>query len=96
MKTHKLKTWCEPYNAVCEGRKRHEYRLDDRGFEVGDVLHLREFNHEMSEAGVYTGRWVLARVTYVSRGPDFGIPEGYVVMSISTVINTVIGDEPID
>ena len=40
MKAHVLKTDSEPFQAVLEGRKQYEIRLDDRGFAVDDVLIL--------------------------------------------------------
>lgn len=43
MKTHILKTHPDPFAAVLSGEKRHEIRVDDRGFAVGDVLELREW-----------------------------------------------------
>ena len=43
MKTHALKTHPEPFAAVCLGHKTCEVRKDDRGFKVGDVLLLEEY-----------------------------------------------------
>lgn len=40
---HILKTWPESFAAVLSGAKRFEYRVDDRGYRVGDILHLREY-----------------------------------------------------
>lgn len=77
MKVHKLKTWSEPWHAVQNGNKTFEYRKDDRGFADGDVLELHQWN------GGFTGNYLQRVVTYILRGPDFGVPEGYVVMALS-------------
>jgi len=78
MKTHKLKTWPEPFQAVVDGKKTYEWRKDDRGFEVGDRLLLREWDPEKEH---YTGREMVVFVTYISRD-SFDIPEGYCVLAI--------------
>jgi hypothetical protein len=59
---HELKTWPEYFAALLDGTKTFEYRRNDRGFRVGDVLHLREWD---SITGHYTGREMRRRVTYV-------------------------------
>ena len=82
MMEHVLKTWTKPFNAVLEGRKRHEYRIDDRPYQVGDVLRLREYIVCRKQ---FTGRELRATVTYLARGPVFGIPDAYLVMSIELV-----------
>jgi hypothetical protein len=82
---HELKTHSDPFYAVLIGTKRFEFRHDDRTprFEVGDGLRLREWTGVAEWAGdPYTGRELLVRVTYLLRGPAFGIPAGYVCMSI--------------
>jgi glycine cleavage system aminomethyltransferase T len=88
---HILKTWPNAFAAVKDGRKRFEYRCDDRGFEVGDVLVLREWDPVggVTNSGDYVWRcWaeskfndLRVRVTYIARGA-FGIPQDYCVMSI--------------
>lgn len=80
---HELKTWPRPYGAVVEGQKRFEYRLDDRGFECGDTILLREWD---PDTGAYTGQYLMVRVTYIASGPDFGIRDGFVVMSIEPAL----------
>jgi hypothetical protein len=79
MRKHELKTWPEPFDAVERREKHHEYRRDDRGFEVGDILVLHRWD---PGKGCYTGRVLRVCVTYISRGPMFGVPDGYCVMSI--------------
>lgn len=74
---HELKTWPEPFEAVWLGTKLAEYRRDDRGFQVGDVLRLREYD---PQADTYSGRRIEARITHVAKGQLF--PEGYAMLSI--------------
>lgn len=77
---HELKCWRVPFQAILDGRKAFEFRKNDRGYKVGDTLRLREWVYD-DEA--YTGREASALVTYMVEGPSFGVPEGYVVMSIA-------------
>lgn len=77
---HELKTWCEFYDMVFSGVKRFEIRKDDRGFEVGDWLILKEWDHEKES---YTGRWLQCYVTCKIDGGQFGIEQGYCVLGIS-------------
>ncbi|NIO30181.1 MAG: DUF3850 domain-containing protein [Gemmatimonadetes bacterium] len=82
MTTHELKTWPESFKALFEGRKTFEWRRDDRGFEEGRLLILREWD---PETGAYTGQELIAEVSYVLRG-GFGMPGGYCVMSLKDVL----------
>src|SRR5690242_1788526 len=55
------------------GRKRAEFRRDDRLYAVGDRLDLREWDPATEQ---YTGFRLTARVTHLARGPlvrDFGV-----------------------
>jgi hypothetical protein len=79
---HVLKTWPNAYDAVLEGRKRFEWRRDDRGFEVGDVLVLWRWDPAVERSAGYQGNTKQrVRVTYILRGM-FDIPHGFCVMSI--------------
>lgn len=82
MKIHELKTWPEPWWAVYYGAKRHEWRKDDRGFAVGDVLVLIPVEGEAPHAPIPRPPLSVV-VTYITRGPAFGVPAGYVCMSIA-------------
>ncbi len=50
---HELKTWPKYYVRVFLGEKNFELRKNDRSFETGDLLFLKEFDPETNE---YTGR----------------------------------------
>lgn len=78
---HELKTWPEYWNAVAEGKKMFEFRRDDRPekFMEGDFLRLREWDPRSQK---YTGRSWQTRVGYCLRGPEAGVPDGYIVMSL--------------
>lgn len=91
---HELKTWRDPFCDVADGRKRHEIRKEtDRIFREGDLLFLREWNEETRK---YTGRAVEARVLHITRGPEWDIPEGMVVMSIELAGELIEGTYPAD
>ncbi|QLF85104.1 hypothetical protein [Nostoc phage YongM] len=74
---HELKTVNPWFTDVLEGRKNFEIRKNDRGFEVGDLLILREWT-----GNNYTSRRVEKIVSYILRGEDFpeGVKPGYVVL----------------
>lgn len=77
---HDLKIWPRFFEAVDDESKRFEIRENDRDFQVGDALRLREF---LPATGVthphYTGREMKVEVTFIT---DFGMKEGFVAMSI--------------
>lgn len=84
MSTHDLKTWPGPYAAVLTGRKPYEVRIDDRGFAVGDVLHLHRFDPFIQRC---TGEQVVALVTHITRLSDWipGCDPRGVVLGIGSV-----------
>jgi len=86
---HELKTWPTFFEEVNNGKKKFEVRKNDRNFKVGDILILREYEPLMatiddSREG-YTGRSIEMEVTYIVYGPQFGIRDGYCVMSLIPV-----------
>lgn len=81
MTTHTLKCWTEQFAEVRSGRKTFEFRRDDRCFAVGDVLDLREFD---PIGMMYSGQFELRRVKHILSS-GFGLPDGYVVMSMEAV-----------
>lgn len=79
MKIHDLKTHPAPFRAVASGEKTFELRLNDRDFQVGDILRLREFD---PYDGAYTGQAVERRVSFILNGGEYGLPAGHVAMAI--------------
>jgi hypothetical protein len=78
--THLLKVWPTPFAEIRSGNKSSEFRIaKDRVFRFGDVLVLCEYNPSTK---TFTGEQETRMVTHVTRGPDFGVPKGCVVMSI--------------
>lgn len=77
---HDIKTHMEPFWALWNGQKTFEFRQNDRDYQVGDTLILREY---FPDTNTFSGRAVKARVTHLIAGPsEFGIPKGYVCMSL--------------
>jgi len=80
---HGLKCWPEPFRALCDGSKTHEIRVnDDRDFRVGDRIELREWKPDGTG---YTGDVLLVEVTYITQGPNFGLPTNIAVMSVARI-----------
>lgn len=86
---HHLKTWPGPFQAILDGRKRHEIRKADRDFQTGDTLVLQEWDPKFppqpyvgSVPGAYTGRSVRVRVTYLTAPGQWGLPADLCVMSV--------------
>ena len=84
VKVHELKTLRPYFQDIVDFRKCFELRKNDRGFEVGDYLHLREW--DVNDGG-YTGRSVARRVTYVLKcsatAPFTGLQHDHVVMGLA-------------
>ena len=79
--THELKIQPQYFEDIISGTKTFEIRKNDRNYQVGDVLTLREFNN-----GEYTNRFIRKRVAYIHHGDgNFGIEQGYCVMALRNV-----------
>ncbi len=74
---HSLKTSPEYFNAVVDGSKNFEVRKNDRNFQVGDSLILKEW-----DGSEYTGRIIKKEITYILDHTSGYVLEGYVVMGI--------------
>ena len=75
---HELKCWPRPFHKMLLGEKTFEFRKNDRNYQTGDTLHLREFDPSTEK---YSGEELWVRVTYILFGGVYGLPRDYVVMS---------------
>lgn len=75
---HDLKTWTEFFIEVKSGRKPFEVRFNDRDYQVGDVLRLREYSPTL---GTFSGDETRQLVTYVMSG-RFGVDPDHVIMGL--------------
>lgn len=82
MKTHELKTHIFPFEAIKKGRKNFEFRKNDRDFNEGDTVVLKEFLPNLAQ---YSGDEITAKVGYVLKGPAFFVPEGYCCFALLDV-----------
>lgn len=74
--THEKKILPEYFKEVVEGNKTFELRKDE-GYQVGDILILKEWDKE------YTGLYVKRIISYVLRDvPQYGLMEGYCILGL--------------
>jgi hypothetical protein len=64
---------------------------DDRDYQVGDILCLRQttYTEEEMASGLplqYTGLSILVVVKDILRGPIYGLEDGYVIMSVCEIL----------
>jgi len=78
---HELKVWPTFFRDMLAGDKTFEVRKNDRGFNVGDELILREWD---PQAQRYTGATTRRRVHYLTRLDLIGCP-GFVAMGLANV-----------
>lgn len=81
---HDLKTVDRYFDAVADGRKTFEVRLNDRAFQTGDIVRLRKVNDKGFYAD-YISAWIERRITYILQGGQFGIEPRYCVLGLGPV-----------
>jgi ASC-1-like (ASCH) protein len=72
---HQVKIFMEYYAHIQEGKKRFEVRKNDRDYQVGDELLLREVRRDNGYDKLDSARYL---ITYVHHG--YGMQEDFVVL----------------
>jgi hypothetical protein len=81
---HNLKIEGAFFDDVASGRKPFEIRKNDRGYQTGDTLVLREYWREGSGlGGYYSDRETRKRITYILNG--WGLQDGYVALGLEAI-----------
>lgn len=74
--THELKILPEYYDSIVSNVKHFELRKDDRDFQVGDFVILKEYSN-----GTYTGRETGFQIRYILRNcTEYGLMDGYCIL----------------
>jgi hypothetical protein len=82
-RVHHLKVYPAFFAALRDRTKRFECRMNDRDYQVGDLLALMEYDPAASRMGDET---LTFRISYILHGTEgFGIEAGYCVMSLEEV-----------
>jgi len=77
VKIHDLKCVSPFFEAAWCGLKTFEGRLNDRNFQEGDWVELREYDVVKKD---YTGRKLSVIISYILNDPRFCLP-GYVIFA---------------
>lgn len=73
---HYLKILPKYFMDIESGIKTFEIRCNDRGYKVGDILHLQEYC-----GGEYTGRVIEKEICYMIDSQEY-CKEGFVVLGL--------------
>jgi hypothetical protein len=95
MKVHTLKAHPEPFAAQLDGRKPYEIRVNDRNYQVGDVLRLQEWDPSFVDKYRYTGREAWRVVTYMTKGGEWGLPPNLCVLGTRPAPTCIECERPI-
>jgi hypothetical protein len=79
VRVHRVKSHPEPFQAVWDAKKSYEVRVDDRAYQEGHELVLREWR---PDTRAFTGREIRARIVHKTSGGSWGLPCGLAVLGI--------------
>jgi hypothetical protein len=80
---HELKTWPVAFWDAASGAKNFEVRINDRNYQVGDILILKEYDPDLK---LFTGEKIQAQINYTFhfRGMPH-MPDNLIGMAISII-----------
>ena len=81
-KLHELKIYPKYFEEVLNGNKQFEIRRNDRDFQVGDNIYLREWDNIK-----YSGRTIYVEITYILDDKFIGLEKGYAALGIKVINN---------
>lgn len=85
MATHRLKLNSDYYNDSASGIKTFEIRKNDRKYQVGDILELREWVwSDLEQKGAYTGEVHWKVITYILEDTEY-LQDGYVCLAVAPI-----------
>lgn len=86
MKLHEIKIENKYFWNVALGKKTAEIRKNDRDYQIGDILYLKEIEMLRDEI-IYTGNYVLVQITHIVKAEEFkGLSDNYVMLSFVPLI----------
>lgn len=77
-KIHFVKTWTGYFDDVDSGKKTWELRINDRNYQVGDLVVLMRYDIKLK---TYTGHMIEIEITYLYEGNQFGLIDGWCIFS---------------
>lgn len=78
---HDVKENIKYFDDVLYGIKEFEIRRNDRDYQVGDTLVLREY-----DGNEYTGRQIARKIKYMHIGTgEYGLSDGYCVLGLHDI-----------
>lgn len=84
-RTHELKSWSRFFRAIVAGERAHELRHNDRDYQVGERILLREYD---PDSDTYTGSFCEAIITSITSKDvpcavsDLGLHPDFCILSI--------------
>jgi len=82
MKIHELKTIQPHFDNVWCGLKSFEVRKDDRGYNTGDLLLLKEYDYQKE---CYKIHEILVEIIYILRDERY-VKEGFVIIQFKELL----------